>query len=130
MTDYESQLRSLECKVDRLANDTRDLRSLVAQLKDQLRSGATGGGGGGSGFLPVVVKAYGAISARSGTTWGTGSAYSVDDSGATDLSDTATVGAVRNLLNKTIASGTRCIAVPTAPDRWWIVAVDNCTTLS
>ena len=80
------------------------------------------------GTLTILGQASGSITARSGTTAGSGTANLYYLSGTT-LTAWSGSRTVYNLLNKTIASGSYIIAVLIGKD-YWVVAVDDCTHLS
>lgn len=83
-----------------------------------------------SALVPVAVyKTTTSITARSGATVGTGSAKPQQLSGNT-LSDRSTATeAVKNILNKTVATSSYIIVVR-ALGVWWVVAVGDCGNLS
>jgi hypothetical protein len=123
------RLLEVERRIGELMLRLGSLEAVVSGLASASWSGAGGLAAGGSGIYPRVAQAHGTIGARSSSTWGTGTAYFVDDSGASALSATTDTFAVRNLLNKTIDDASWILLVPTAADRWWVVAAGDCGNL-
>lgn len=76
----------------------------------------------------IVAKATTSITARSGATYGTGSAKIQGDNGTAYVDDGVTV-TVKNTLNKTIASGSYVTCV-WANKKWRVVAAGDCANLS
>jgi hypothetical protein len=75
-----------------------------------------------------IAKSTSSITARSSATYGTGSAKIQSDSGTALVDDGDTV-TVKNMTDKTIASGAYVLIVK-AIDLWWVAAVGSCDNLS
>jgi len=93
--------------------------------------GMSGGGGGGEAWDTAVVgKTTTSVGPRSGSSYGTGTVKLQTD-GGTSLSDYSptTTFTAKNLLNKTIASGSWVLCVRVGAS-WWLVAAGDCTDLS
>jgi hypothetical protein len=75
-----------------------------------------------------IAKATTSITARSTATYGTGSAKIQSDSGTAFVDDGSTV-VVKNMTDKTIASGAYVMVVRSL-GKWWVAAVGSCDNLS
>lgn len=106
------------------------VRSVVRRVEGSFSNvPARKGEGFGAWSTPAfVAKCTTSITARSGATYGTGSAKLQSDSGTAYVDD-GDVVAVKNNLNKTIASGAY-ITVVWALGQWRVVAVGDCANLS
>ncbi len=76
-----------------------------------------------------IGKASGSISARSGSTYGTGTWTPQDDSGSALSNGGDPNQACKNLLDKTIATNSYLI-VGWDGASWWVLAVGTCSNLS
>jgi hypothetical protein len=75
-----------------------------------------------------IAKATSSITARSSATYGSGSAKLQSDSGTALVDDGDTI-TVKNMTDKTIASGAYVLVV-WALGKWWVAAVGSCGNLS
>lgn len=87
-----------------------------------------GGAPKGWAYPAYVMKTTTTVTARSGATYGTGSAKLQVDTG-TALADDAETVVVKNLTDKVVASGAY-VVVAWALGQWWVVAVGSCANLT
>lgn len=79
----------------------------------------------------ALARATSTISAASGLTYGTGTVTFLKDTGSALADDAPTGVTVKNLVSKTIASGsTNVLFLGFALNKWWVIAVRDCSMLS
>jgi hypothetical protein len=124
-----ARIQEIERRLEELLEDNIDLRRRLSAAFDRINQ--LGGGLGvlfGPSSAVSIARADGSITARSGTTIGTGNA-NLSHASAGTLTEGTTAVVVKNILNKTIANDSWLIVVRD-PDWWWIVAVADCANLS
>jgi hypothetical protein len=106
------------------------IEAAVAYVEGTYRNRSPGGlrGPRGGDISCEIAKATSSITARSTSTYGTGSAKIQSDSG-TAFSDDGETVTVKNMTDKTIASGAYVLIV-WALGKWWVAAVGSCDNLS
>ena len=131
MTEYETQLRSLEARVDRLIADVGVLRQANAMQADQLRQAASGGGGGGGGGNVAVFLLTSAVTGAStvGSTWTPGAGYGSQIAWSSAWNVVATGVELLTANENGIDIGSYVVAGSDSTGTWWILTPDQCAHL-